>query len=72
MVSDAIERVVVLRHPIEQVWAALTTAEGLSGLFGSPAEIDLRPGGRVFFRWRGPPRCGRLTQTGRSSRCSRR
>ncbi|RBQ14656.1 ATPase [Spongiactinospora rosea] len=51
MVSNAIERVVVLRHPIERVWAALTTAEGLSRWFGSVAEIDLRPGGRAFFRW---------------------
>ncbi|GAA0838024.1 SRPBCC domain-containing protein [Streptosporangium amethystogenes subsp. fukuiense] len=51
MGSDAIERVVVLRHPIERVWAALTTAEGLSRWFGSVAEIDLRPGGRAFFRW---------------------
>ncbi|TDD18690.1 SRPBCC domain-containing protein [Nonomuraea diastatica] len=51
MVSDAIERVAVLRHPIERVWAALTTAQGLSRWFGSVAEIDLRPGGRAFFRW---------------------
>ncbi|MEV4840347.1 SRPBCC domain-containing protein [Nonomuraea sp. NPDC049486] len=51
MGSDAIERVVVLRHPVERVWAALTTAEGLSRWFGSVAEIDLRPGGRAFFRW---------------------
>ncbi|TXK40908.1 SRPBCC domain-containing protein [Nonomuraea sp. C10] len=51
MDSDAIERVVVLRHPVERVWAALTTAEGLSRWFGSVAEIDLRPGGRAFFRW---------------------
>ncbi|MEV0644301.1 SRPBCC domain-containing protein [Phytomonospora sp. NPDC050363] len=51
MVSDSIERVVVLRHPVERVWAALTTAEGLSRWFGSVAEIDLRPGGRAFFRW---------------------
>ncbi|MEU4392225.1 SRPBCC domain-containing protein [Kribbella sp. NPDC023855] len=51
MVSDVIERVVVLRHPVERVWAALTTAEGLSRWFGSEAELDLRPGGRAFFRW---------------------
>ncbi|GII95191.1 hypothetical protein Ssi02_54220 [Sinosporangium siamense] len=38
-------------HPIERVWAALTTAQGLSRWFGSIAEIDLRPGGRAFFRW---------------------
>lgn len=51
MVPDVIERVVVLRHPVERVWAALTTAEGLSRWFGSEAELDLRPGGRAFFRW---------------------
>ncbi|MEV6859915.1 SRPBCC domain-containing protein [Streptosporangium subroseum] len=51
MVSDTIEREALLRHPIEQVWAALTTAEGLSRWFGSVAEIDLRPGGRAYFRW---------------------
>lgn len=51
MVSDTIEREAVLRHPIERVWAALTTAEGLSQWFGSVAEVDLRPGGRAYFRW---------------------
>lgn len=51
MVPDVIERVVVLPHPVERVWTALTTAEGLSRWFGSKAEIDLRPGGRAFFRW---------------------
>lgn len=51
MVSDRIERERVLRHPVERVWAALTTAEGLSQWFGSVAEIDLRPGGRAYFRW---------------------
>ncbi|MFI0351975.1 SRPBCC domain-containing protein [Actinomadura sp. 9N407] len=51
MVSDRIERERVLRHPIERVWAALTTAEGLSHWFGSVAEIELRPGGRAYFRW---------------------
>ncbi|MFB4197304.1 SRPBCC domain-containing protein [Streptomyces carpaticus] len=51
MIPDTIERVVMLRHPIGRVWAALTTPEGLSGWFGSVAEVDLRPGGRAFFRW---------------------
>jgi uncharacterized protein YndB with AHSA1/START domain len=48
---DVIERDVVLRHSVERVWAALTTAEGLSRWFGSAAELELRPGGRAFFRW---------------------
>ncbi|MFI6291426.1 SRPBCC domain-containing protein [Nonomuraea sp. NPDC050790] len=51
MVVNTIEREMVLRHPVERVWAALTTAEGLSRWFGSVAEIDLRPGGRAYFRW---------------------
>ncbi|MFV2173515.1 SRPBCC domain-containing protein [Actinomadura sp. LOL_016] len=51
MVSDRIERERTLRHPVERVWAVLTTAEGLSQWFGSAAEIDLRPGGRAYFRW---------------------
>lgn len=50
MVPDRIEREMVLRHPAERVWAALTTTEGLSQWFGSVAEIDLRPGGRAHFR----------------------
>jgi uncharacterized protein YndB with AHSA1/START domain len=42
---DRIERSVELAHPPAKVWAALTTAEGLSGWFGDKARIDLRPGG---------------------------
>jgi uncharacterized protein YndB with AHSA1/START domain len=51
VVPDKIERELVLKHPIDRVWTALTTAEGLAGWFGSTAEIDLRPGGRLFLRW---------------------
>lgn len=42
---DRIERTVELAHPPERVWAALTTAEGLSGWFGERATIDAHPGG---------------------------
>lgn len=47
---DRITRVVDLPHPVEAVWAALTTAEGLSGWF-SDASIELRPGGHGKLRW---------------------
>ncbi|MCT2591637.1 SRPBCC domain-containing protein [Streptomyces sp. N2-109] len=51
-VPDRIERVLELHHPPEKVWAALTTADGLGGWFGSSAEIDdLRPGGQARVRW---------------------
>ncbi|MDN3241236.1 SRPBCC domain-containing protein [Glycomyces tritici] len=50
---DSIERTVELAHPPDRVWAALTTAEGLSGWFGSEARIDPRPGGSGWMRWPG-------------------
>jgi uncharacterized protein YndB with AHSA1/START domain len=44
---------VLIRAPREKVWAALTTAEGFDGWWGTRgSEIDLRPGGRLTLRWR--------------------
>ena len=48
---DRIERTVDIAHPPRQVWAALTTAEGLAAWFGNEATIDLRPGGSARMRW---------------------
>jgi uncharacterized protein YndB with AHSA1/START domain len=48
---DRIERTVELAHPPAKVWAALTTAEGLSAWFGQQASIDLRPGGQASMKW---------------------
>ncbi len=48
---DRIERTVEVAHPPGQVWAALTTAEGLGAWFGDEATIDLRPGGAARMRW---------------------
>lgn len=42
---DRIERTVQVAQPPAVVWAALTTADGLSAWFGNTATIDLRPGG---------------------------
>jgi uncharacterized protein YndB with AHSA1/START domain len=50
---DRIERTVELGHPPDQVWAALTTADGLAAWFGNEATIDLRPGGSARMRWTG-------------------
>jgi uncharacterized protein YndB with AHSA1/START domain len=50
---DRIERTVQIGHPPDQVWAALTTAEGLAAWFGNEAAIDLRPGGSARMRWTG-------------------
>ena len=48
---DQIERTVEIAHPPATVWAALTTAEGLSSWFGQQAAIDLRPGGSASMKW---------------------
>ena len=48
---DRIERTVEIAHPPAKVWAALTTAEGLSAWFGQEVRIDLRPGGSASMRW---------------------
>jgi uncharacterized protein YndB with AHSA1/START domain len=48
---DRIERTVEIAHPPAAVWAALTTAEGLSAWFGNEATIDLRPGGSAQMSW---------------------
>jgi uncharacterized protein YndB with AHSA1/START domain len=50
---DRIERTVELAHPPQEVWAALTTAEGLGAWFGDEAVIDLRPGGSARMTWTG-------------------
>jgi uncharacterized protein YndB with AHSA1/START domain len=52
---DRIERTVEIAHPPEKVWAALTTAEGLSAWFGNEAAIDLRPGGAARMSWTDGP-----------------
>jgi len=48
---DRIERTVQIAHPPATVWAALTTAEGLSAWFGKDATIDLRPGGSLSLKF---------------------
>jgi uncharacterized protein YndB with AHSA1/START domain len=48
---DRIERTVEIAHSQALVWAALTTAEGLSAWFGNEATIDLRPGGVASMKW---------------------
>jgi uncharacterized protein YndB with AHSA1/START domain len=48
---DQIVRTVDIKKPPSKVWAALTTAEGLSAWFGETATIDLRPGGAATMTW---------------------
>lgn len=52
---DRIERTLELAHPPARVWAAITTAEGLSSWFGHDATVDLQPGGAVRMTWTDGP-----------------
>jgi uncharacterized protein YndB with AHSA1/START domain len=52
---DRIERTVDVAHPPEKVWAALTTADGLSSWFGQKVTIDLRVGGAASMSWTDGP-----------------
>jgi len=50
--DDALQ-VVFHRHysrPIEKVWAAITTPERLADWLAD-AELELKPGGRIYFNW---------------------
>ncbi len=51
VVQDRIEREVVIAAPPERVWEIITQAEHVGEWFGDSAEIDLRPGGTIVFRW---------------------
>lgn len=51
MVSDRIEREVYIAAPVSRVWEVMTEPKHVGMWFGNgePAEIDLRPGGRIVF-----------------------
>ncbi|MFF0307657.1 SRPBCC domain-containing protein [Streptosporangium sp. NPDC004379] len=49
---DRIERTVRVNRPVERVWDAVTTAEGLGAWFGDSAEIDLSVGGTAKLTWK--------------------
>jgi uncharacterized protein YndB with AHSA1/START domain len=51
--APEIKTSVFIRAPLEKVWTALTTAQGVDGWWGTRgSEVDLRPGGKIILRWR--------------------
>ncbi|MBS1864253.1 MAG: SRPBCC domain-containing protein [Actinobacteria bacterium] len=61
MSFDSIEREVRIEAPVETVWSIVTEPEQIARWFASSAEVDLRPGGDLLFKFdSGPPgRCWR-------------
>ncbi|MEU8570318.1 SRPBCC domain-containing protein [Streptomyces pathocidini] len=52
MVADLIEREAYVPAPVDRVWRVLTTAEHIRSWYAfGGAEVDLRAGGAVRFRW---------------------
>jgi len=50
-VRDAIEREMVLSSPRSEVWAALTTSDGLAGWWADRIDVDARAGGTMRFHF---------------------
>ena len=53
MVSDRIEREVLIDAPIDVVWVVVTDPEHVGRWFGDSASIDLRLGGEASLTWEG-------------------
>jgi uncharacterized protein YndB with AHSA1/START domain len=51
MISDSIEREVSIEAPVETVWSIVTEPQNITRWFASEAEVDLRPGGELVFRF---------------------
>ena len=51
MVSDRIEQDVYIAASVERVWEVITEPRHVGMWFGNgePAEVDMRPGGRIVF-----------------------
>jgi uncharacterized protein YndB with AHSA1/START domain len=49
--DDPITREMTVDAPADAVWAALTDPDELAAWFGADAEVDLRLGGAIRFRW---------------------
>ncbi|MET8676509.1 SRPBCC domain-containing protein [Streptomyces sp. NPDC004647] len=51
-VPDRVEREVYVPAPADRVWRVLTAAEHITAWYAfGGAELDLRPGGALRFRW---------------------
>jgi uncharacterized protein YndB with AHSA1/START domain len=51
VVVQPTRREITIDAPPEVVWDALTTTDELEAWFGAEAELDLRVGGAIRFRW---------------------
>jgi uncharacterized protein YndB with AHSA1/START domain len=51
MDSDRIEREVQIDAPVETVWSIVTEPRNITRWFADEAEVDLRPGGELVFRF---------------------
>jgi uncharacterized protein YndB with AHSA1/START domain len=53
MVTEQIEREILIDAPLDVVWEVVTEPEHVGSWFSDSAEIDLRPGGEALLTWEG-------------------
>ena len=51
MSSDSIEREVLIDAPVDTVWSIVTEPQSIARWFADHAEVDLRPGGDLLFKF---------------------
>ena len=49
--QPCIDRSVTISAPVERLWPAISTADGLEAWLGGEVELDPRPGCPVLVRW---------------------
>ena len=50
-VPGRIDRSLTIDAPVDELWAAISTADGLESWLGGLVELDPRPGRPVLVRW---------------------
>lgn len=52
LLEEKIKAQTFIKAPPEKVYQTITSTEGWDAFFTNGFQIDLRPGGKLFFRWK--------------------
>jgi len=52
IINDSIQQSTLVRAEPRRVYDAIATSKGLNGWFTVGGEVDVTPGGKIFFRWK--------------------
>jgi uncharacterized protein YndB with AHSA1/START domain len=51
VVSNSIEREILINAPVEVVWSIVTEPQHIGRWLSDSAEVELRPGGELLLKW---------------------